>query len=81
MLDRVREVQIGGTIVPFVSPGDLVVLKLIAGRPKDNDDARTVVQAQKAALKIDEVRSLLTSIEVALDQSDLVSLFDRMIEA
>lgn len=42
-LGRTIKVRIGDTDVRFASVEDLLILKLIAGRPRDIDDARSVL--------------------------------------
>ncbi len=49
---RRRPVVLGGRSVWFVSPEDLIVMKLKAGRPHDFEDAVSVLSAQKG--KLDE---------------------------
>ena len=34
--------DIGGTTVPVIDPEDLVIAKILAGRPKDIEDARNL---------------------------------------
>ena len=47
---RAVEVDIGGESVPFASAEDLILLKLFAGRERDLEDARSVVDRQGARL-------------------------------
>ena len=42
-LQRTREVKLGKTIVRFASLEDLIVHKIIAGRPRDLEDVRIVL--------------------------------------
>ena len=42
-LSRTRAVRVGQKAVRFISPEDLVIHKVIAGRPRDLEDARTVI--------------------------------------
>lgn len=42
-LERVRLVRLGGTEVRFASPEDLIIHKVIAGRPRDLEDVRNVL--------------------------------------
>lgn len=78
-LGRVRRVGVGGLDVPVISPEDLVVTKVLAGRPKDLEDARGVLREQGAQLDVGRVRALLGVIEEALDRSDLVTELDRIV--
>ena len=45
---RAERVQIGGESAPFATAEDLILLKLFAGRPRDIEDARSVVRRQRA---------------------------------
>ncbi len=49
---RRRSLVVAGRSVWFVSPEDLIVMKLKAGRPHDFEDAVSVLSAQKG--KLDE---------------------------
>lgn len=66
-LERTRRVELAGTEVRFASLEDLLIHKVVAGRPRDIEDARTVL------LKHDEVdtayvRRWLGAFEEALGQ-------------
>jgi hypothetical protein len=75
------EVTVEGTPVPFISPVDLIVTKILAGRPKDLEDVRGIVLAQGDGLDVARVRRRLRQIEQALDQSDLTPLFEAQLRA
>jgi predicted nucleotidyltransferase len=49
-LHRRRSIDIAGRTVWFVSPEDLIVMKLKAGRPRDFEDAVSVLARQKGRL-------------------------------
>lgn len=49
-VDRAVQVALSGETVPFVSPEDLILFRLFAGRPRDIDDTRSVVGRQGAVL-------------------------------
>jgi hypothetical protein len=49
-LDRTRAVNLGGVIVPLLDPEDLVIAKVLAGRPKDIEDARGLWQLHGVTL-------------------------------
>jgi hypothetical protein len=42
-LERVRLVEIAGTAVRFASPEDLLVHKVVAGRPRDLEDVKSIL--------------------------------------
>ena len=73
--DAVR-IPIAGTSIPFISAGDLIVTKILAGRSKDLDDVRGIILAQGPALDVARIRTRLRQIEAALDQSDLTPAFE-----
>ncbi len=75
-LDRVIVVQVGDFMVPVISPEDLVVTKVLAGREKDVGDIRGVLQARADSLDLGYIRRTLRVIEDAMGQSDLVPLFE-----
>ena len=45
---RVIYQRLGGTDVAFVSPEDLVIQKIVAGRERDHDDVRRLLRKQKS---------------------------------
>lgn len=72
---RATTVRMGGTAVRFVSVEDLVVLKVVAGRPRDLDDVAGVLVRQPS-LDATYVRRWLVAFEEAVDRP-LVSVFDE----
>lgn len=79
-LARAVVLEIGGTSVPVISAEDLIVTKILAGRPKDIDDIRGVIEERGARLDIDQIRRTLKMLEEALGQSDLLPVFDAEVE-
>jgi hypothetical protein len=75
-LSRVRSVDIGGTIVPLLDIEDLVIAKVLAGRPKDIDDAQALWRVHGLRLDAGRIRGVLTELEGALSQSDLLPALD-----
>jgi hypothetical protein len=75
-LDRAREVNLGGAIVPLLDPEDLVIAKVLAGRPKDIEDARGLWQLHGPTLNAERIRDVLRQLEEALAQGDLVASFE-----
>lgn len=64
-----------------MSAADLIVTKILAGRPKDLDDVRGIALAQGADLDVAPVRTRFRLIEAALDQSDLTPLFEAQLRS
>ena len=75
-LDRAVTVPVEGATVPVISPEDLVVTKVLAGRPKDIEDVRGVLRERAASLDLRRVRETLRLLEQALGQSDLLVVFE-----
>ncbi len=77
-LDRARVTDIGGTAVPILEVGDLIIAKVLAGRPKDLDDASGLWRRHGRTLDADRIRATLKLLEDALAQSDLIASFDAI---
>jgi hypothetical protein len=68
----------GGTAVPLIEVSDLIVAKVLAGRPKDLDDAGAIWRAHATRIDSRRIRRTLRLLEEALTQNDLVTTFDRI---
>lgn len=73
-LRRAVTCNLDGVAVPVIEVSDLVVLKILAGRPKDVEDVVSLLRINRS---IDDarVREVLAMLEDALGQSDLLPLF------
>ena len=71
-VQRAITVPIEGLAVPVASPEDLIVMKILAGRPKDLEDVRSVLTEQSGNVDVRYMRSVLEILEQALGQSDLL---------
>jgi len=78
-LERARSVDIGRLKVPIISPEDLVVAKLFAGRPRDLEDVRAVLGTVGASMDTHYVRSLLGQLDEAENRADLIPTFERLL--
>jgi hypothetical protein len=77
-LERAVPTDVGGTRVPLIEAGDLIIAKVLAGRPKDLDDAKGVWRVRGETLDASRIRTILGLLEEALSQNDLVSTFDEI---
>ncbi len=75
-LERDIHVDVAGATIPVISPEDLIVTKILAGRAKDLEDIRGVLAERGRELLVDQVRDTLTMVEDALGQSDLRPVFE-----
>jgi len=78
-LKRAITVDLGGTHVPVIHVEDLVVGKILAGRPKDMEDVKALWQLHGSTADTDRIRRILTMLEEALSQSDLLPAFDAVV--
>ncbi len=79
-LRRSRRLDLGGLRVPVISVEDLLVTKILAGRPKDLDDARGILRVHQDRADLARVRGLLRELDAALDRSDLLPGFEAMLQ-
>jgi hypothetical protein len=78
-LDRVARVRVGRLQVPVISPEDLIVTKLIAGRPRDLEDIRGVLAERGRELDQAYVRALVSEIESGLELSGLLARWEQLV--
>jgi len=69
--------SIDGVAVPVVQIADLVILKIVASRPKDLDDVVSLLRIHGDDIDDARVRAVLTMLEQALGQSDLLTAFEQ----
>lgn len=79
-LERASPVDLGGVTIPVISPEDLLITKVLAGRPKDLEDVRGVLRERLLELDLSRVRRVLGLLDRALSRSDLERLFQREVE-
>jgi hypothetical protein len=78
--DRTGILFIEGVRVPVASAEDVIVMKLLAGRPKDMDDVVAIAAAQAGTLDVRYIRDTLRVVEEALSQSDLLPAFEQALK-
>jgi hypothetical protein len=74
---RARRHVIDGVDVPVADVTDLVIMKVLAGRPKDLEDVFTLLRVQQTTVDVARARETLELLESALGQSDLVPALDQ----
>jgi hypothetical protein len=78
-LERAKTRSIHGLLVPVASAEDLIAMKVLAGRRKDEEDIVAVLSAQAGTLDVAQVRRTLSDLSEALAQDDLLPLFERLL--
>lgn len=77
---RAQLLDVGGLAVPVASAEDLIVMKVLAGRRKDLEDAVAILMARGAKLDLAQVKETIRIVEQALDQSDLTPLLEQCLQ-
>ena len=80
-LERAPIRVIHGLRVPVAAAEDLVAMKVLAGRRKDQEDIVAILSAQSGKLDLTLIRKTLADLSEALAQDDLLPLFERLFEA
>jgi hypothetical protein len=70
-LSRAVQVRVGDVTVPVISPEDLIVSKILAGRPKDLEDVRGILLERLPQLDLEIIRTTISLLEEALSRGDL----------
>jgi hypothetical protein len=70
---------IEGVPVPVARPEDLIVMKVLAGRGKDLEDAESILAANPDTIDTALIQDTLELLQRALDQSDLVPSFETLL--
>jgi predicted nucleotidyltransferase len=66
---RAIEVHVEGNAIPVISPKDLIITKVLAGRPKDIEDVRGVLSERAETLDLNRIRQTLRLLETELKRS------------
>jgi hypothetical protein len=78
-IQRGREVEAQpGINIHLCSPEDLIIYKIISTRPRDHEDARSVIRRQGDSLDDIYVVNWLIQFEQALDDSTLVAEYQGL---
>lgn len=75
---RIKEV-LPGIRVRTATAEDIVVLKSVAGRPRDTDDIERIIATQGLKLDLKYIRHWLSGFSEVLDDVDLVDTFDATV--
>lgn len=78
-LGRVVRVDLGGVKVPLLSPEDVVITKVLAGRPQDLIDVRGIVDALRASLDLPHIRGVLRQLDRALGDVEVAATFEEIL--
>jgi hypothetical protein len=76
-LDETENRKLEGVTIPVLSLENLIVTKVLAARPRDQEDIRELI-ATNPSVNHHKVETTLGLVEEALGQSDLLTLYMRL---
>lgn len=78
-IKRARKVLLMGSEVSFASPEDVIIHKIFAGRPRDLEDARTII-LKNQEIDIQYIRNWLKEFDDTLDGKDFQKTFEDLLK-
>ena len=78
-LERAVVRKVHGLEISVAAAEDLIVMKVLAGRRKDEEDVVAVLSAQRGKLDLELIRRTLSDLSEALAQDDLLPAFERLL--
>lgn len=63
-LDRKQEIVLSDVTIPVISPEDLILYKILAGRSRDIDDVRQIFIAQEGKLDMEYMKKWATKLGI-----------------
>lgn len=77
-LQRVNRIPILGVEVCFASPEDIIIHKIFAGRPRDIEDARSIL-VRNHTIDVDYINACLSEFDKAMDRAEFVGTFQGLL--
>ena len=79
-IGRARKVMMLDQDICFASPEDVIIHKIFAGRPRDVEDARTIL-VKNPGIDVSYIRNCLKEFDAASDEKKFVRTFDEIMKA
>jgi predicted nucleotidyltransferase len=76
-IQRSNRIQIQGTEVNFASPEDVIIHKIFAGRPRDMEDARSIL-LRNDNVDISYIQSWLDEFDISSDEKGFRKRFKEL---
>lgn len=71
-IDRAVAVRLAGTVVRVATPEDLILMKLVSRRPRDEEDIRGILRQRRAQLDFDYLTAAGRGAGAALGTAGVV---------
>jgi predicted nucleotidyltransferase len=80
-IGRATDVRVGDVVLRVMSAEDLLIHKVVAGRFRDIEDARSVVRRAGSSLDVRLVRDVVEPLAAALADDDLRRRLDTVLRS
>ena len=77
-IGRARRVVLAGQEICFASPEDLIIHKIFAGRPRDMEDAKTLI-LKNHGIDVPYIRRWLKELDMALQGKGALEAFESIL--
>jgi len=77
-IQRARNVSMDGQDVSFASPDDVLILKMVAGRPRDLEDVKSIL-IRNPELDLVWIRRWLREFDQAMEGRNLLKDFEELL--
>ena len=78
-IQRARNVSMDGQDIAFASPEDVLIHKMVAGRPRDLEDVKSIL-IRNAELDLELIRRWLREFEQAMEGRTLLRDFEELLK-
>jgi hypothetical protein len=79
-VQRAVRFQVGNSVLPLASPEDLIIMKILAHRPRDLEDVRAIL-ATHPNPDVERLRYWVSLFAAALEAPDLTRLLEEALAA
>ena len=78
-IKRSRKITMMGQEVSFASPEDVIIHKIFAGRPRDIEDARTII-LKNPDIDTKYIKNWLKEFDASSDKKDFLKTFEEIVK-
>lgn len=77
-IQRAETVNLDGQPVQIVTAEDLIVYKIIAGRPRDLEDAKSILDRKRSSLDTETIDKNLRQLSDLMDRNDIFDTWKQV---